>query len=450
MDLWQTTYDRAALPLLRAGVRAIAPFRPKVRAGLAGRAESFAAIGRFLAARPGGQAAKGGILFHATSVGEFLQAVPLILRLKEQRGDRPVYLSFFSPSVEKQARAFKHADLAFYLPEDTRANVRRMLALLEPSLVVFSKFDIWRNLVLLSREAGIPVAVTAGTLSPGSSRLSGLSGLFHRSFYRELNLICAISEEDARSFQHLGVDPARCVITGDTRFDQTFERASKVAGDDPLLRPFAVWDGGPRIALGSIWPADELHVLPALAELAGRHPGLRFILVPHEPTPEHLDSLTAFLKEYNLSFELYSTLTGGDKARSLAPGIRAVVVDRMGVLAAAYRSADLAFIGGGFSSGVHNVMEPACFNLPVLFGPRHLNSYEARLMIEQGGAFPVSDRRGIVEAVERLLADSSLRVRAGQAARGVVTANLGATGRTLYALSSRFPEVISPGETAGA
>ncbi len=438
-DPWQTAYDLALLPALRAGMRALAPLRPKISRGLAGRASTFDEIQRFLDSRPDRNALKGGIWFHGTSVGEFLQAVPLMSRLKAARPERPIWFSFFSPSVEERARAFNGCDLAFYLPEDTRSKMSLLVALLQPGLIVFSKFDIWRNLVTECRAAGVPAAVTAATLSPDSGRLSGLSGSFHRSFYRHLSLVCAISAGDGDSFTRLGVPPERIVLTGDTRFDQTWERASTVLPSDPLVRPFHGWGESPVFALGSTWPADEEHLLPAVAALAASRPDLRFVIAPHETTPAHLEGISRFLTGQGLSFETYTSFKAGDDSgRQVRPETRVVLVDRVGVLAAVYRAAALVYVGGSFGKGVHNVMEPACFGLPVIFGPRHLNSYEARLMLAQGGAFAVDSSRAAGEIAGKLIDDKEFRRTAGAAAQNVVRDNLGATDRTLQALAERF------------
>lgn len=450
MELWRLAYNAVGLPVGRAGARLAAPGKPKIAKALDGRKRSFAEIESYLASLPGACARPAGIWFHASSVGEFLQALPLMRRLKAVGEDRQIYLSFFSPSVERSARSFEAADVAFFLPEDTRANVLRLLGLLKPALLVFSKFDIWPNLAWLSDEAGVPVAVTAATLSPDSGRLRWPSRSFHRSFYRALSLVCAISEEDAASYRRLGVSGENCLVTGDTRFDQTFERAAGIDAADPRITPFKGWKTGIRMVCGSIWPADQEHLLPAIASLAKSHPSLRFILVPHELTDRHLEDLTTFLDEHSLSYELFSALAHPASGSSTEPGTtvnettRVVIVDRMGVLAAIYRAADIAYVGGSFSTGVHNVMEPACFSLPVIFGPCHLNSYEARLMIERRGAFPVSSSSDILRVVERLLADESARKEHGEAARAVVTENLGAVSRTLAALAARFPLAIGP------
>ena len=446
MNFWHLAYNLAALPLARVSSRLAAGFRPKVSRGLRGRKRSFAEIESYLSASGHGPSATGGILFHATSVGEYLQALPLMRELKAASKERPIYLSFFSPSVEKRARACAHTDLVFYLPEDTRSNISRLLGLLKPALIVISKFDIWPNLVTQANRAGIPVAVTAATLSPDSGRLRGFSGRFHRSFYPGLDLVCAIAQNDANNFIRLGVKTENCIVTGDTRFDQTWQRAGEVAGHDPLVVPFNGWDSHFRFACGSIWPADQQHLLPALAELCHRHEHVRLILAPHEPTRSHVENLVCFLDENDLSFELYSALADSDhragSSTNVASSTKAVVVDTTGVLAAVYQAADAVYVGGSFGKGVHNVMEPACFGLPVIFGPHHLNSYEALLMIDHGGAFAVKNSADLVQIAGRLIKDENFCHRAGQNARAVVRENLGATGRTLEALTRKFPGVI--------
>lgn len=447
MNLWEISYNCFGLPATRLGARLIAPFNRKVALGLAGRRKTFPEIENYCARFPEKRAPEKGILFHATSVGEYLQALPLLEELKAMDQGRPLYLSFFSPSVEKQARSCRFVDIAFYLPEDTRANMQKLIERLAPALVVVSKFDIWPNLIAAASEKGIPLAVTAATLSPDSGRLKGPAAAFHKSFYDKLSLVCAISAGDAANYARLGVKEENCLVTGDTRFDQTFRRASKVSPDDPLVLPFAGWKDTVRLACGSIWPADEEHLLPALSGLAHKYDNFRFILVPHEPSRKHIDSLSHFLARQGLSCELYSSLSGPAESgregfREVGGETRAVIVDRMGVLAAVYRASDLVYVGGSFSTGVHNVMEPACFGIPVFFGPRHLNSYEARLMAERGGAFPVSESRECYEKISCLIEDQEKRRQAGEKAREVVVGNLGATGRTIAALAARFPRVI--------
>ncbi|MFH1071508.1 MAG: glycosyltransferase N-terminal domain-containing protein, partial [Candidatus Glassbacteria bacterium] len=384
MGFWQTAYNGLGLPLARAGFRLAAPFRTKIARGLAGRAKSFEKIESFLES-DGRKERPHGVLYHCTSVGEYLQALPIMEELKKQDPGLPLYLSFFSPSVEKRAFSCSLCDLAFYLPEDSRANMDRLFERLRPELLVISKFDVWPNLVHSAHRQGVSSAITAATLSPDSGRLRGLSASFHRSFYKYLGLVCAISREDADNFIRLGVSPQNCVVTGDTRFDQTWRRAAAVAEDDPLVTPFRGWQDCRLLACGSIWPQDEQRVLPALAALCDQYDRLRLVLVPHEPSASHIERLTSYCRSRGLDYRLYSEFNQANQ-KGRPPALvkletRVVIVDTLGALAAVYRAAHVVYVGGSFGKGVHNTMEPACFGLPVVFGPRHLNSYEARLMV---------------------------------------------------------------------
>ena len=219
MNPWLAVYDLAALPLARAAVRLMAPWRPKVKRGLAGRKESFPELEAFLARR--GDSARGGVLFHAPSVGEFLQALPLLEELKRRDPARPLLLVLLplgrAPGPRLQVPG------PGVLPARGHPGQHGAAAGADPPrLIVVSKFDIWPALVRAAHARGIPTAVIAATLSPDSGRLKGLSAAFHRSFYPLLDLVCAISAEDAANFVRLGVDPQRCLVTGDTRFDQTW------------------------------------------------------------------------------------------------------------------------------------------------------------------------------------------------------------------------------------
>jgi 3-deoxy-D-manno-octulosonic-acid transferase len=212
---------------------------------------------------------------------------------------------------------------------------------------------------------------------------------------------------------------------GDARFDQVWLRASAADRDSPLLRLFAGFAGATLVA-GSTWPADERHLLPAVARVRAEGTALRLVLVPHEPTPEHLTASEAALDALGMAHVRLSDVTAGGAAE--LPVV--VVVDGVGMLGELYALADAAYVGGGFgTAGLHSVLEPAAFGAPVLFGPRHANAREAAELVAAGGAFEVDDGADLAQALRRLLEDAALREEAGRAARGYVEAGLGAAER---------------------
>jgi 3-deoxy-D-manno-octulosonic-acid transferase len=187
--------------------------------------------------------------------------------------------------------------------------------------------------------------------------------------------------------------------------------------------PEHVTKGRKVIVAGSTWGEDEAVLIPALRELSQRVPGLLTIIVPHEPTVSHLEELETSLHEFTTSIRF--------SALNEYAGQQAIVVDSVGILMVLYASAHLAYVGGSFRQGVHNILEAAVYGIPVLFGPKHWNSQESLHLLECGGAFVVTDPEDVVRAAHNLLTDESARMQAGTRAAKFVQANIGATQRFL-------------------
>ncbi len=348
------------------------------------------------------------VWFHAPSVGEGLQARAVVEALRASRPDVQVAYTYFSPSAESFARTVG-ADFTDYLPFDLAGDAGRALELLRPTLLAFSKTDVWPVLTREARARGVRLALLSATLPASSSRLGGIARAMLAPAYGRLDLVAAISPADAQRFAALGVAPERRVVMGDARFDQVWERAARADRASPLLAPFAGL--GSTLVAGSTWPADEDHLIPAVAEV-----GQPLILVPHEPTAAHLARAEAALAAHGLPHARLSAIEAG------APVPRVTLVDRTGVLGDLYALADVAYVGGGFgTAGLHSVLEPAAFGAPVLFGPRHANAREAGELLALGAAREVHDARTLAAA---LRAPPN-----GAAARLYVEANRGAAAR---------------------
>ncbi|HVH12849.1 MAG TPA: glycosyltransferase N-terminal domain-containing protein, partial [Longimicrobium sp.] len=241
--------------------------------------------------------------------------------------------------------------------------------------------------------------------------------------YRRLDVVAAISPDDAERFGALGVPADRRSVMGDARFDQVWARAQAVDLASPLLRSLGGFTGTTLVA-GSTWPADEEQLVPAIAAARNAGHPLRVILVPHEPTPAHLAALEGRLGAHGIASVRLSRVEEGT-----APG-ETIVVDRVGVLGDLYALADVAYVGGGWgTAGLHSVLEPAAFGAPVLFGPLHANAREAADLIAAGGAFELAAGDAVDGRLAPLLRDSGARHAAGNAARAYVQANLGAAER---------------------
>ena len=422
---WKFAYNAFAVPAMFVVFHCARCCNPKIREGIKGRKRVFAELAnRLQTARHLEKTA----WFHFTSVGEFEQAKPLIEAIY---AETRIVLTFFSPSVAPNAQSYPYADAAVYLPLDTPRNAERLIQLIEPSLIVFSKFDIWPNLVWKASKQGIPIIVVAGTLQAASKRLSRFAKPFFRSVHRHIRVHCAISEADAARFQELCSPTHEIVVTGDTRYEQVYRRAVSVEPDTEFF-PGQATLKRPILIAGSTYTEDEKVLLPAYQLLCQNMPGdyPHLILVPHEPTPERIKEIRGHLDREKLAYLCFSELT----AEVDLSEVDVLIVDSVGLLAKLYRLADIAFVGGSFRGSVHNVMEPAAMAKPVIFGPTIQNAYEASLLVDRGAAKLVHTAQELVNAIRAWLDDVDARTTAGSIGKQLIEENLGAVERTLVHL----------------
>ncbi|HEX8392741.1 MAG TPA: glycosyltransferase N-terminal domain-containing protein [Longimicrobium sp.] len=419
MPIPETLYTlalRAARPLLPLASRGEGKLARSVRgrAGVLARMEAWAASHR--------DPARPLVWFHAPSVGEGLQARAVLQAFRARSPDAQVVYTFFSASAERFA-ATVGADHADYLPLDLPGDIRRALDALRPDVIAFSKTDVWPVLTREAAQRGVRLALLSATLPAGSSRLRGAARALLGPAYARLHVVAAISAEDADRFAGLNVPPARRQVMGDARFDQVWARTAAADRASALLLPFAGCEN-PTLVAGSTWPADEDRLIPALARLASEGLRARLILVPHEPTPAHLARSDTALRAAGLHPVRLSEVDAGAD-----PGVT-VLVDRVGVLGDLYALADIGYVGGGWgTAGLHSVLEPAAFGVPVVFGPRHANAREAAELIHAGAAFEASDAAPLESILRPLMADAKRRQQAGAAARAYVASHLGAAER---------------------
>lgn len=412
---------RGLSPLLSRAARLAGPLSPKMAKGIQGRRGLDE---RLAAAAP---RLRGGVWFHVASVGEYEQARPVIAALRQRDPDLPIAVTHFSPSGYEYALKRPCADFHDYLPFDHPRDMARLVGLWQPRLLVFVKFDCWPNQVLAAAERGVPVVLLAGSLQPGSARLKPYaSGLFRAVFDRFAHIgVC--TEEDRRRY----VDELRVhtpvSVTGDTRVEQVILRyeeaqAGPTAGRLRELK-------GRLLILGSTWPPDEKLWLPVMRELLDTFTDLRIILTPHEPEPHRLAAIEASLKRRNIAHLRLSALMG--KGPAAAAGARVILTDSIGVLAEIYRAGHLTYVGGSFTTGVHNTMEPAVARMPVLFGPVIRNAEEAGLLVRRGAGFVLHRPEEALAITRDLLGDPDRLAATGLKARQVVLDQRGATERSL-------------------
>ncbi len=419
---------RAALRLGSALAPALGLLHPKIRARTRARREAGDRLLDW--ARWSLDPARPLVWFHAASVGEGLQAESVIQHLRLIRPDCQIVYTHFSPSAEALARRLE-VDAADYLPYDLPGAADRLLRALEPDVLVFAKLDLWPELATRAATSGVQVAIVAATVSPGSSRLRWPARTLLHPGYEAVSAAAAISSDDADRLARLGVAPDRIRVLGDPRFDSVAQRVRAVAPDDPLLR----WGrGAPTMVAGSTWPADEAILLRAFARLLRRRADARLILVPHEPTAKHLARLERSVAAAGLPSPV--------RLSASEPPATLLLVDRVGVLATLYGSGTMAYVGGGFGrAGLHSVLEPAAWSMPVIFGPRWRNSRDAALLLETGAATALgrysvkAAAAGLERQWENWIDDDRGRQTRGRLAREVVERGMGASGRSATMLA---------------
>ncbi|MCB0770365.1 MAG: hypothetical protein KDC00_08165 [Flavobacteriales bacterium] len=424
---------RTGTTLYHLGIWLAAPFVPKAKAWVEGRKGVWARLQRRA------PELEGCLWMHCASTGEFEQGLPVLEALKAERPELPVLLTFFSPSGYK---AFKEHPLAThvdYLPPDSRSNAERFLGIVSPRSALFVKYEFWYDHLLALSARGTPTYLVSAIFR-SSQPFFKWYGKAHR---RMLRVFSNVFVQDQRSKDLLvGIGIDRVTVCGDTRFD----RVGSIVTENavlPIAEAFRKTSERLLLVAGSTWPADDSCLLTGLRDLPN---GPRILIAPHELGDAQLRTIgarfpgpvsrwTAVEAELNTK----QPTSGSEPVPSLGDPLRAntLLVDRMGLLSRLYKYADITYVGGGFGSGIHNVLEAAAWGKPVIFGPDHQRFAEARGLIDAGGGFEVRDGAELRRVLDALTTDTGSRMRASEAARSYVADRVGATDRVVRGIIGR-------------
>ncbi len=416
--LYFLIYNLIIAPLLIILSHIGALVNPKIRQGVKGRYQSLSRFyhqilpnirTRFTSA----------LLIHCASMGEFEHIKPVIQRFHEVRPDVAIVVMFFSPSGFENVHQFPGVTAFIYAPFEWFPSVFRLFHQLKPAVFIIAKHDVWPNQLWSAVLHRIPVFLVNASLGEKSRRAQIPFRWFHQTIYQYFAKILAISEEDGRNFQLLAAE-RKVVVVGDTKFDQVIRRSAE-SQQNPIL-PTKITRNRPVLVAGSTWPEDEAILIPAIGRLIKNFPGLLTIICPHEPTPSHLASLEENLD--SLSHIRLSAITHYQ-------GENVIIVDSIGVLANLYRHAAVAFVGGSFKGSIHNVLEPAVYGIPVLFGPHYRNSHEAIQLVKLGSGIVVHSVDETFHQLQRLFTEDAYRSKLGNQAKAFVEKHRGATDRVV-------------------
>ena len=378
------------------------------------------------------------IWIHAVSVGEVLTARPLISDLKRRYPELRMFLSTTTLAGQQLARRnVQDVDAVFYFPFDLGIFVRRTLNLVRPRLFVMMETEIWPNLLRECRARGIKTAIVNGRLSPKSFPRYRMVRPMMRRVLDDIDKFCVQSEESARRFIELGADPGRVVVTGSLKFDSLDlpSTALQARARDRVLRYFRVPPSRPVIMAGSTMKGEEAAVFRAFRRVRSTAPNALLILAPRNPE--------RFAEAEQLArAEGWKVARRSDLAIDAEPRVDIVVLDTIGELATLYQVATVVFVGGSLvATGGHNVLEPAVFGKPIIFGPHMENFFEiADTFVSNGGGVQIAGEHELEEAFISLMGDPVRRARLGAAARALVEANRGAKEKSVTVLAGLLPQ----------
>lgn len=354
--------------------------------------------------------------FHASSLGEFEQGRPVIERLRETHPEYRVVLTFFSPSGYESAKKYQAADIICYLPFDTRRNVARFLDIVKPQKAFFIKYEFWPNFLRGLKKRKIPTYSVSSIFRKNQTFFKPLNFGYRKTLHAFTHLF--VQNKDSKSLlESVGVE--NVTVVGDTRFD----RVVKIAADAKQLALVEAFAQGNRVFVaGSSWGPDEDIFLRYFNE----HLGWKLIIASHEVTEGRLNDIQSKFKGSCVRY----TQASMDEVRAAD----CLLIDCFGLLSSIYRYGEVAYVGGGFGVGVHNLLEAAVYGMPVFFGPNNRKFQEAAKLKECGGGLEITCYDDFAKKMDAFGSDEAILKKAGDAAGKYVAGNSGATQKLLRAL----------------
>lgn len=420
MILFQIGYNFFVIPLLWISFHVGGLINKKIRTGINGRKHLFEQLTNSTIALT----ISPRLWFHASSLGEFEQAKPIISLLKKKYPSINIIVTFFSPSGFENSKNYKLANIISYIPFDSYTKVDNFLNIIKPDVAIMVRYDIWPNMIFSLKRKSIPTMLANATMQQNSSRKFPLIFQFHKILYNCFTHILTVSKDDERSFRDFETTAPLIASIGDTRFDQVLSRS--IDARQKNLLNTSVIDNKKIFIVGQSWGEDDDVIIPVLFKIQKLEPNLLTIIVPHEPTIEHLEELESKLDK-NISFIRFSEMNNYNNEK-------VILIDSVGILVALYKYAHVVYIGGSFRQGIHNVLEPAVFGIPVVFGPKHTNSQEAVELARLGGGFIVENEKELYRTLRTLLDNDHVRTTASTISKEFVSDNCGATERFLHYL----------------
>ncbi len=350
------------------------------------------------------------IWMHAASLGEFEQGLPIIEKLMLEYPSYKILVTFFSPSGYEIKKNTSAADVVTYLPMDTNQNVKRFITLVEPKMVIFVKYEIWPNYLYELKARQIPTVLVSAIFKKDQIYFKGY-GSFIRKALATFTHIFVQNESSQKLLKSIHIN--NTTISGDTRLD----RVSEILERDNSLS-FMKKFKKDRLCFvaGSTWPEDEAILINYINHAPKK---LKFVIAPHTIKTDKVLGLAGAITKKTVVYSKLNEETIGD--------FEVLIIDTIGMLTRIYSYADIAYVGGGFATGLHNTLEPAVFGIPVLIGPNYSGFKEAEDLVSSKGLLPIEDQWSFGEQVKKLLDNQELLQRTGEVNASYISKNKGAS-----------------------
>jgi 3-deoxy-D-manno-octulosonic-acid transferase len=355
------------------------------------------------------------IWFHCASLGEYEQGVPIMEKTKELFPDYKLIVTFFSPSGFEVKKNSTLANTIVYLPIDTISNAKKFIELAHPSLAIFIKYEFWPNYLFQLKEKNIPTLLVSGLFRKGQLFFKSYGGFMRKA----LNSFNHFFVQDETSKDLLkSINIKEITVSGDTRFDRV---SNQLLQDNTLAFISEFKQNNLCIVCGSTWPEDEA----VLIDYINKAPDdVKFIIAPHKINASKIES---FRKNIQKKSTLFSTKKGTNIS-----DYKVFILDTIGLLTKIYSYADIAYVGGGMgATGLHNILEPATFGVPIVIGNHFKKFPEAKELKELKGLFSISNATECSKILEKLVTDKSSRIESGKIAQSFIENNKGATYKTM-------------------
>lgn len=401
-------------------LKIVAVFSPKIKLFVEGRKSVFEILESKI------NATDKTIWFHAASLGEYEQGLPVIERIKEKFPSHKIVLTFFSPSGYEVRKNNLVADVTVYLPLDTKKNALQFLSIVRPEMVFFIKYEYWPNYLTELRKLGIPTYLISGIFRKNQLFFKWYGG-FYRTALNTFTYFFVQNESSKKLLLELG--KTNVAVSGDTRFDRV---ASILEKDNSLDFIETFKNDTLTIVAGSSWPKDENLLVDYINQTSEK---IKFIIAPHNIKEEQIQELKNSISKRVVLFS--------EKSNKNLADFDVFIIDTIGILTKIYSYADIAYVGGGFGNpGIHNILEPATFGVPIVIGPNFSHFAEATALVNREGCIPISNKKELMDAFSNLIANDNIRHEKGHICNTFVQMNKGATDIIMKKINDQVEQIL--------